>query len=76
MTENKATGSSYLPICELCDHPMQLVDLRAKAEALGVRFPDNKEHFAIECCGHTLHISEPSLLKAAVANLKIIHGME
>jgi hypothetical protein len=49
---------------------MKLVDVRAKALALGIYLPGADEQFVIQCCGRTLGVDDPELLNTAVRNLK------
>jgi hypothetical protein len=48
---------------------MQLVDVRAKAAALGFSIPGTEEQYEIECCGHTLTIDDDEKYEKAIRNL-------
>lgn len=65
----------WMPVCETCGKPMRLVDVRAKAAALGMRLPNDEEQYVIECCGYTMRIDDPEMAEKAIRNLKKYHGI-
>ena len=45
-----------LAVCQKCGNPMKVIDVAAKARALGVYRPEGS--FVIECCGAELTIED------------------
>lgn len=64
----------WMPICKTCGKPMQLIDVRAKAAALGLSIPGTEEQYEIECCGYTLTIDDDEKYEKAIRNLKKHHS--
>jgi len=66
----------YLPLCEVCGKPMQLIGLRDRATRAGIRLPNDEEQYVIQCCGYTLTIEDLQLAEIATRNLKQYHGIK
>ena len=45
-------------ICHKCGGPMQVIDLSAQAQQLGVRVP-KENSYVLECCGFEQTIDDP-----------------
>ncbi len=71
---NDSLSDDWMPICQICGKPMRLIDVRAKAAALGLRLPGNDEQYVIQCCGHSLTIDDHEMAEKAVRNLQKYHS--
>jgi hypothetical protein len=76
MSEDVHRSDDYTPLCHVCGKPMRLIDVRAKAAALGYRIPGDDEQYVIQCCGYTLTIEDPDQYQTAIRNLKQYRGAE
>lgn len=71
---NEELLDDWMPICEVCGKPMGIVDVRAKAAAVGVKLPDEELYYKIGCCGYTMTIEDRKLYEKAIRNLLAYHG--
>jgi hypothetical protein len=53
-----------------------LIDLRAEAERLGLKYPSDQPHYTIECCGNALSIEDNKLYYEVVNTIKQQRGSD